>query len=207
MEVETDIKENNSGHPARSPKFRKDAGYISDRHEYYSNYYQKNKKKIATKKVNRYKNSEALREYHKKKSAEWYDKHRVSAGYGNRTIVMGEDGQRLYSIGHAANAFGFTVHHFRRLTKQGIIPEASYKAGGKWRMYTSGQIRLLKKVSRNYYIQYTTPHNAQAVLFVFWEDTETALQLSPDELLIKAAKLMKKKTLLFSEKTMPTVEG
>ncbi len=183
-----------SGHPARSPIFRKDTGYVSDRHAYYSEYYQKNKTKLGKKKKDRYNASEANREYHRRKSREWYHRNKVNSGTMNRTVLVAEDGRRLYSIRHAANAIGLSISYFRDLTRSGIIPEASMKASGRWRMYTEGQIKLLKRAS-SYYYQYTTPNRMQAVLFCFWEEPELALALSEDKCLLVATEKMKLKAV------------
>lgn len=188
----TDTSSGVIGHPAKSPKFRKDTGYISDRHEYYSEYYQKNKTKLNKKKKDRYASSSANREYHKKKASEWYHKNKTNTGTVNRTVMRAEDGRRLYSIRHAANALGLSISYFRDLIRNGIVPEASIKASGRWRMYTEGQIKLLKRASV-YYYQYTEPNRMQAVLFCFWRDADTAMAMSEDRCLLVAIERMKKK--------------
>lgn len=189
-----DINPTTAGHPAKSPKFRKDTGYISDRHEYYAEYYKKNKAKLNNKKKERYSSSESNREYHKRKAREWYHKNKVRTGTMNRTVLKTEDGRRLYSIRHAANAIGFSIPYFRDLIKNGIVPEASFKASGRWRMYTEGQIKLLKRASV-YYYQYTTQNRMQAVLFCFWRDPKTAMAMSEDKCLLVAIEKMKQKAV------------
>jgi len=181
------------GHPARSPKFRAETGYLSARHTYYSKYYQRNKEKLAAKKKERYKDSPTLRDYHRKKSNEYYLRHRVKTGARNRTIMTAQDGQRLYSINHAANAIGFSVAWFRDLIRKGIIPDASFKSPSGWRLYSAGQIKLLKK-AMIYYHQYTNPNRTQAVLFCFWNDPEAVMTLDSDRILKIAMKAMEKKT-------------
>jgi hypothetical protein len=192
MTDDTDIK-SIGGHPARSPKFRRDTGYISDRNKYYSDYYQKNKEKIKAKKKKRYAESEAVRDYHRRKSNDYYQRNKVKTGSSNRTIMTTDSGERVYSIRHAANAMGFSVTYFRDLIKRGIIPDASIKNAGGWRMYTGGQIRLLKR-AMTYYHQYTNPDRVQAVLFCFWHEPEAAMAMSQDQCLLYAMKEMKKRT-------------
>ena len=179
------------GHPARSPKFRKDTGYISERQGYYSSYYQKNKIRIQAKKKKRYADSEAVREYHKKKSNEYYQRNKTKTGSSNRTIMTVDTGERVYSIRHAANAVGFSVPYFRDLIKRGIIPDASIKNAAGWRMYTGGQIKLLKRAMA-YYHQYTKPDRVQAVLFCFWHEPEAAMAMRQDKCVDYAMKQMQK---------------
>lgn len=189
---EVEIKPLKGGHPARSPRFRADTGYVSDRHEYYAKHYQKNKAKVAKKKKERYANSEAVREYHRKKSMEYYRRNRVSVGIVNKTVKTTTEGERLYSINHAAHAIGFSTPYFRDLTRKGVIPEASYKNTAKWRMYTEGQIKLLKR-AMIYYNQHRTADETQAVLFCFWDDPEAGMSLSTSACLTLALKTMKNK--------------
>lgn len=192
--VITDTNPKLTGHPARSPKFRKDTGYISDRHEYYSEYYQKNKTKLNKKKKDRYASSPMNREYHKKKAREWYHRNKTNTGTVNRTVMRAEDGRRLYSIRHAANALGLSISYFRDLIRSGIVPEASIRVSGRWRMYTEGQVKLLKR-SSVYYYQYTEPNRMQAVLFCFWGDPDAAMAMSEDKCLLVAIERMKKKAI------------
>lgn len=189
-------------HSIRQPvKLDNDKAYLSDRSSYHSKYYQTNKKRIKAQKAKRYEESEEVREYHRKKSNEWYKRNKVKAGKNNRTIVQTGKGQRLYSIRHAATSLGISVSYFRDLIREGIVPEASYRAIGNWRMYTKDQLRLLQRASDNYY-QYTTPYRMQAVLFCFWEKPDVAMKSTPDACLIQAVKWMEKTALRADEKTV-----
>lgn len=180
-------------HPASSPTYRRKTGYVSDRHEYYSQYYQKNKAAFRKRRKERYHKSEAVREYHRKQSREWYKKHRAKGDNPNRTIIKTSDGRRLYSIGHAAGAVGFSIPYFRDMTLKGIFPDATYKNKAGWRMYSEDQIKLLKKAIV-FYRQFTTPDNMQAVLYCYWDEPEKALYVENDALLIRALNAMKNKT-------------
>lgn len=197
---ELDIVESQEGgHPARSPAFRTQTGYVSERHAYYSKYYQRNKAVIRAKRKSRYNSSVAVRNYHKQKSNEWYANHKVKTGTSNRTIQTTPDGKRLYSIRHAASAIGFSVAYFRDLTNKGIIPVASYRTEAKWRLYTEGQIKLLKRAVPLYPKQ-TAINQAQAVLFCFWDDPETGLALTLNKCVSVAVKKMQEKAKIKNSK-------
>jgi hypothetical protein len=192
-ESESDVVESQKGgHPARSPAFRAQTGHVSERHAYYSKYYQKNKAAIRAKRKSRYNSSIAVRNYHKQKSNEWYANHKVKTGTSNRTIQTTSDGKRLYSIRHAASAIGFSVAYFRDLTNKGIIPAASYRTEAKWRLYTEGQIKLLKRAVPLYPNQ-SVINQAQAVLFCFWDDPETGLALTLNKCISVAIEKMQEK--------------
>lgn len=168
-----------------------DKEYITDRRAYLKQYYLKNKQRIKLRKAEKYRTSMSLRAYHRKKSKEWYHRNKVTTGKFNRTILQTPEGKRLYSIKYAANAFGISTSYFRDLTKQGWIPEASYRAIGKWRMYTKDQLRLLKRASE-YYYKFANQDRMQAVLFCFWCAPATAMKLSLDDCLVRAMAVMKK---------------
>lgn len=191
--IESDTVESEKrGHPARSPAFRRKVGYISDRHAYYSKYYQKNKEEIRKRRNLRYRSSAAVRKYHIQKSKEWYSRNRIKTGTSNRTILNTAEGKRFYTIRHAAGAAGFSVMYFRDLVNRGIIPEASHKTATGWRLYNEGQIKLLKKVMP-FYSRYSTAEKTQAILFCFWEDAEAGLTLTLDECAVIAMEKMRKK--------------
>jgi len=184
-----------------SIKLDNDKKCLSDRSSYHSEYYQTNKERIKVQKAKRYNESEEVREYHRKKSTEWYHRNKVNVGKSNRTIVRTKKGQRLYSIRYAADAMGISISYFRDLIRNGLVPEASYKAVGRWRMYTKDQLRLLQRASE-YHRQYTTPYRMQAVLFCFWEKPEVAMKATSDASLVQAMKWMEKTALRADKKTV-----
>lgn len=162
---------------------------VTDRKQYHSEYYRNNKARILSLKAKRYKESEENRAYHRRKSNEWYHQNKVLVGSRDRSIVMTEGGRRLYSIRYAAEAFGISIPYFRDFIRKGLIPEASYTASGKWRMYIKDQLRLLKRAAE-YYRQYTNPYRMQAMLFCFWEEPGTAMDMTQDACLLMAMKQM-----------------
>ena len=174
---------------------------VTDRKQYHSEYYRNNKARILSLKAKRYKESEENRTYHRRKSNEWYHRNKVLVGSRDRSIVRTEGGQRLYSIRYAAEAFGISIPYFRDFIRKGLIPEASYTASGKWRMYTKDQLRLLKRAAE-YYKQYTSPYRMQAMLFCFWQESGKAMGMTQDACLLFAMKWMEKIALRVDEKTV-----
>lgn len=174
-------------HPGLSEKWRRKTGYVSGRHEYYSAYYQKNKKRLRAKRRKYYNASEATRDYYRKANKQWYDEHRKKSP--NRTIMLTPEGDRMYSIRHAANAIGYSVEYFRDLTNKGVIPPASFRDSRGWRLYSEGQLALLKRAM----VYYDSPHpgQTQALLFSFWKNPEEAMKLPAEISLGKALKIKK----------------
>jgi hypothetical protein len=171
-------------HPALSPKYRAETGYVSTRHDYYSSYYQRNKKAIMARKKELLDSSATRREYYKRMGREWRKEHRK--GTVARTIMLSENNERLYTIVHAANATGLSIPRFRDMIKSGIIPEASIKDARGWRLYTEDQIGLIRR-AMHYYMP-RNPLRTKAILQVFWEDPKAGLALPVEKCLDEALK-------------------
>ena len=171
-------------HPGRFAKKRKKTGYVSPRRKYYSNYYQKNKKKIKAHRRDRYKKSEAVREYQKEHTGAWR-KTQNKGERSNRTVMLSENGEHLFTARYACAAFGYSEQHFRTLCLRGVIPNASYRDSRGWRLYTADQIALLKKAGAHY--EGVDPYRVQLILFTYWQDPKPALAMDHDEIL-KTAK-------------------
>lgn len=174
-------------HPGLSEKFRRKTGYVSARHDYYSSYYQKNKARIRAKRRKYFHSSAAVREYYRKANRDWYKEHRQKTP--NRTIMLTPKGERLYTIRHAANAIGYSVEYFRDLMKKGIIPQALFRENRGWRLYSEGQLALLKRAM--VYFDGLHPERAQALLFAFWRNPEEGMKLPAEKSLMRALKIRK----------------
>lgn len=173
-------------HPGLFATKRKKTGYVSPRRKYYSTYYQKNKKKIIARRIERYKKSEAVREYHHEQTEAWRKANPQRKGErSNRTVMLSESGEHLFTARYACAAFGYSEEHFRTLCLRGVIPQASYRDSRGWRLYTADQIALLKKAGTHY--EGVDPWKVQAILFTYWQDPKEALKMDHDEIL-KTAK-------------------
>lgn len=175
-------------HPGLFAKKRKSTGYVSPRRKYYSSYYQKNKEGIKAQRRARYQKSEPLRESHRLANTLWRKKttkERKKKGGANYTVMVGDNGERLFTARYACAAFGYSDQHFRTLCLRGVIPNASYRDVRGWRLYTADQIALLKKAA-TFYVG-TDPWKVQAILFTYWQDPKTGLKMDYD-LLLKTAK-------------------
>lgn len=171
-------------HPGLFAKKRKKTGYVSPRRKYYSTYYQKNKKKIKAQRRTRYQKSEAVREYHQEQTGNWR-KTQNKGERSNRTVMLSESGEHLFTARYACAAFGYSEGYFRTLCLRGIIPNASYRDSRGWRLYTADQIALLKKAGTHF--EGIDPYKVQAILFTYWQDPKPALAMDHD-LLLKTAK-------------------
>lgn len=165
-----------SQHPALSPRYRAITGHVSERNEYYREYYQKNKDKIRDKRRERYQNSKAVRRYQAAQSKLSRARKTGRTGPCDRTLLRTEEGQRLYSIRHAAIAIGYSIEYMRDLINKGVIPEATVRDNRGWRLYTEGQVKLLRRAFHYYYGP--DPWRAQAMMFVYWNNPEAALAMT-----------------------------
>lgn len=172
-------------HPGRFVKQRKKTGYVSPRRKYYSAYYQKNKKKILAHRRTRYSKSEAVRKYQREQTGAW-KKTQSKGEKVNRTVMLSESGEHLFTARYACAAFGYSEQHFRTLCLRGVIPNASYRDARGWRLYTADQIALLKKAGTHY--EGVDPYKVQLILFTYWLDPKEALKMDHDEIL-KTAKV------------------
>lgn len=172
-------------HPGLFTNKRKKTGYVSPRRKYYSTYYQKNKKKIKEQRKVRYHKSEAVRKYHREYTDEWREKHATKGKRSNRTVMLSDSGERLFTSRYACAAFGYSEQYFRTLCLRGVIPNASYRDARGWRLYTADQLALLKKAASHY--EGTDPWKVQLILFTYWQDPKPALKMDCDQLL-KTAK-------------------
>ncbi len=171
-------------HPGLFTKKRKKTGYVSPRRKYYSAYYQTNKQRIIRRRKERYRKSPAVRKYHNEQTGAWRKTQNKGENY-NRTIMLGENGEHLFTARYACAAFGYSEGYFRTLCLRGIIPNASYRDSRGWRLYTADQIALLKKAGTHF--EGIDPYKVQAILFTYWQDPKPALAMDHD-LLLKTAK-------------------
>ena len=175
-----------NAHPGLFTKKRKKTGYVSPRRKYYSTYYQKNKQKIKAQRRVRYKKSEAVRKYHYDQTNAWKKANPQRKGErSNRTVMLGENGEHLFTARYACAAFGYSENYFRTLCLRGVIPQASYRDSRGWRLYTADQIALLKKASVHF--EGIDPYKVQAILFTYWQDPKPALAMN-NNLILKTAK-------------------
>lgn len=175
-------------HPGLFTKKRKKTGYVSPRRKYYSTYYQKNKKKIKAQRRVRYNKSEAVRNYQSEQTGKWRKENKDKYNKGeksNRTVMLSDRGEHLFTARYACAAFGYSEQYFRTLCLRGVIPNASYRDSRGWRLYTADQIALLKKASTHF--EGINPWKTQAILFTYWQNPKPALAMDHDEIL-KTAK-------------------
>lgn len=130
--------------------------------EYNQNYYNERKVKILNGRRKRYRNDSQFRKRARQSSLDRYKDLRKNVPLKDRMLIEAPDGEAYFTIGKLAKAINKSVHtirfyHRRRVNPitgkvihNQVIPNVTRVDGRGWRLYSSYQVRLLKKVFKQF---------------------------------------------------------
>lgn len=119
--------------------------------EYNREYYERNKKRIAERKKERYRRDSAYRKAIRKRTKESHAalrKRRIETGYDRRVLADGT--VKYFSIGKIGEIINRSSHTIRAYHKSGIIPDSGHYDSRGWRLYTKEQALILKKLFKKF---------------------------------------------------------
>lgn len=134
--------------------------------EYNREYWEKNSDTILTRRRKLYANNEALREYHRKKSREAWERKKkrnkekkvtkqdvYASRPGKVIVVCYPDGRRMrtraYTMQQFAKRVEISVTTVRNWLRQGVLPEPTFKSKGGHRWFSEEEVQVTIKAIAN----------------------------------------------------------
>jgi len=111
----------------------------------FKDYYRKNRRSLLAKKRRKYRTNRSYRESVRKQARRRYYTKVKSRQSSDRTVVSSKDGRQFISIGKVSKIIGRTPCTIRQYHRSGVLPKPLYFDRRGWRLYTKGQVLLLKK--------------------------------------------------------------
>jgi len=136
---------------------------MSERSEYYREYYLENRKRILSERKKRYHADVEYKENIKSRFRKRYASKLKSPDKGVGYTVKKKDGMPLFSIKYVSSMTGLSQSLIRGMEQRGILPKSIYTDSRGWRLYSEHQIKLIVTVLRK-----VPDHEAQTFLRKYW---------------------------------------